>query len=91
MLAGEVLRSVTGLSGKGTELFKESVLEKKRKKYRIVSLAGEKIKEKVSAKENREVRAREKNKVVSKEKWKQARVRNGQKSKERMEKEVCQA
>ena len=50
--------------GEGAALFKESVLKKKRKKYKIVSPAGEKIKETVSSKENRETRAREKNKVI---------------------------
>jgi len=68
LLAGAVLRPVTAISGKGEELFKESVLEKKRKKYKVATPGEKKGKDVVSVKESQEARAREKNKIVSKEK-----------------------
>lgn len=66
-LAGEILRPVTALSEKGTAHFKESVLEKKRKKYKVVTLNKDKNQETKDVKANREARAREKNKVVSRD------------------------
>ena len=67
MLAGEILRPVTKVSEKGAALFKESVLEKKRKKYKVATPGEKKDKDLVSTKASRETRAREKNKVISKE------------------------
>ena len=68
LLAKEGLRPVTVLSVKGTELFKESVLEKKRKKYKVATSGEKRGKDVVSVKECQEARARERNKVVSREK-----------------------
>ena len=66
-LAGEILRPVNALSEKGAALFKETVLEKKRKKYKVVTPQKDKKKEAKDVKANREAKAREKNKVVSKD------------------------
>lgn len=68
MLAGEILRPVTNVSEKGAALFKESVLEKKREKYKISTPGEKKDTDAVTAKASRENRAKEKNKMVSREK-----------------------
>ena len=68
MLAGEILKPVTKVSEKGAALFKESVLEKKRKKYKISTMGEKRDKDAVTAKASREARTKEKYKVVSREK-----------------------
>ena len=76
LLAEEILRPVTKVSEKGAALFEESVLEKKRKKYKIFRQEERKDKDAVTAKASREARAREKNKVVSGEKTDAGKEKN---------------
>ena len=80
-LAGEILRPVTVMSEKGAALLKESVLEKKRKKYKVVTPRKDNNQEVKGVKTNREAKAREKNKVVSKDRDKAESGKTPQQSK----------